>query len=78
MLTSPRLAEVSARADQLLLLTAMGEQALEYLANGKEAPAGWKAKQMQALEEAKKPSALVRFTLLPSLEDVIKAVPGGE
>jgi hypothetical protein len=33
---------------------------------------------MQALEEAKKPSALVRFTLLPSLEDVIKAVPGGE
>jgi hexosaminidase len=78
MLTSPRLAEVSARADQLLQLTAMGEQALEYLANGKEAPAGWKAKQMQALEEAKKPSALVRFTLLPSLEDVIKAVPGGE
>ena len=78
MHASPRLAEVSGRANQLLQLTGMGEQALEYLATGQQAPAGWKAKQMQALEDAQKPSALVRFTLLPSLEDVIKAVPGGE
>jgi hexosaminidase len=78
MLTSPRLAEVSARANQLLQLTAMGQQALDYLATGQQAPAGWKAKEMQALDEAKKPSALVRFTLLPSLEDLIKATPGGE
>ena len=78
MLTSPRLAEVSARANQLLQLTAMGQQALEYLATGQQAPAGWKAKEMQALDEAKKPSGLVRFTLLPSLEDLIKATPGGE
>jgi hexosaminidase len=76
MLTSPRLAEVSARADQLVQLTAMGQQTLEYLASGQDAPAGWKAKQIGALDEIKKPSALVRFTFLPAMSDLVNAVAG--
>jgi hexosaminidase len=74
MLVSPRIAEVSTRADQLLQLTAMGQQALEYLASGQKAPAGWKAAQIETLNEVRKPSALVRFTLLPAMSDLIKAV----
>jgi hexosaminidase len=83
MLASPRLEEVSTRADQLLQLTAMGQAALQYLANGQQATAGWKASQVQILGDTKKPSALVRFTFLPSLNDLVQAVsegavPGGE
>jgi hexosaminidase len=78
MLTSPRLGEVSTRADQLLQLTAMGQQALDYLANDTTAPAGWKTQQVQALDKAKKPDALVRFTILPALGDLVNAVHGSE
>jgi hexosaminidase len=74
MLASPRLAEVSTRADQLLQLTAMGQQALRYLGNGQKAPAGWKAKQIETLDEIRKPSALVRFTFLPGMSELVKAV----
>jgi hexosaminidase len=77
MLVSPRLAEVSTRAGQLLQLTAVGQESLQYLANGQQAPAGWKAKQVKILEDTKKPSALVRFTFLPSLQDLVQAVPEG-
>jgi hexosaminidase len=74
MLASPRLAEVSVRADQLLQLTTMGQKALQYLANGQKAPAVWTQEQLQTLEEIKKPSALVRFTLLPAISDLVKTV----
>jgi hexosaminidase len=77
MLASSRLVEVSTRADQLLQLTAMGQEALQYLANGQPAPAGWKAKQVQILDDSKKPSALVRFTFLPSLNDLVQAASEG-
>jgi hexosaminidase len=72
---SPRLTEVSTRANQLLELTEMGQQALQYLAGGHKAPAGWKAKQEQMLDEIKRPSALVRFTLLPAISDLVQTVP---
>jgi hexosaminidase len=78
MLASPRLAEISTRADQLLELTEMGREALQYFSSGQQAPTGWKSKQMQVLDEAKKPNALVRFTFLPSLQELVAAVPGGE
>jgi hexosaminidase len=74
MLTSPRLAELSTRADQFLQLTAMGQQALQYLADGQKAPTDWKAKQTSTLSEAGKPSALVRFVLLPAMTDLVNAV----
>ena len=74
MLTSPRLAEMSSRADQLVQLAAMGQQALQYLADGQKAPADWKTKQANTLDEAGKPSALVHFVLLPAMTDLVKAV----
>lgn len=72
---SPRLAEISTRANQLLELTAMGQQALGYLADGRKAPAGWKARQNLALDEIRKPSAIIRFTILEGVSNLVQAVP---
>jgi hexosaminidase len=74
MLASPRLAEVSPRADQLLQLTAMGQQALQYLSSGQKAPADWKAKQINTLDQVRTPAALVRFVFLPGMTGLVKAV----
>jgi hexosaminidase len=52
----------------------MGQQALQYLASGQKAPADWKAKQINILDEARKPAALVRFVFLPKMADLVKAV----
>jgi len=71
---SPRLAEVQLRASQLSALTAMGQQAMLYLAEGRKAEAGWKGKQNQILEEIRKPSALVRFNILAGMSDLVQAV----
>jgi hexosaminidase len=75
MRTSPRLADVSQRAEQLSQLSAVGQEAMRILAAGGKAPTGWKAKQTQALDEEKKPGGLVRFTFFPAMEDMVKAVP---
>jgi hexosaminidase len=74
METSPRLKEVTTRADQVAQLAAMGLEALQYLGTGQKAPADWKAKQAAALGEMKKPSAMVRFTILPGMAGLVKAV----
>ncbi len=74
MVTSPRLAEVSTRAGQLLQLTAMGQNALQYLANGERAPADWRAKQIETLDDVSKPSALVRFDFLTAMTELVNAV----
>jgi hexosaminidase len=75
MEASPRLKEVTMRADQVAQLAAMGQEALQYLGTGQKAPADWKAKQAAAMEEMKKPSAMVRFTILPGMANLVKAVP---
>jgi hexosaminidase len=75
MTDSPRLAEESTRADQLEQLAAAGEQALRFVAESKSAPDGWKAQKSKLIEEATKPSGLVRFVFLPGLSDLVKAVP---
>jgi hypothetical protein len=74
MAASPRLAEVTLRANQLVELTAMGQQALKDLAAGRKAAKGWKEKQKQTIEEIKKPSALVRFTILDGMSKLVEAV----
>ena len=74
MEASPRLKEVTTRADQVAQLAAMGQQALKYLGSAEKAPADWKAKQAAALEEMKKPSALLRITILPGMGELVKAV----
>jgi hexosaminidase len=72
VLLSPRLAEVSVRADQLLQLTVMGQEALKYLANGQKPPVAWTQKQLDILAEIEKPSALVRFTFVSAMSDLVK------
>jgi hexosaminidase len=74
MEASPRLKEVTTRADQVGQLAAIGQEALHYLGTGEKAPVDWKAKQAAAMEEMKKPSALVRFTILAGMRDLVKAV----
>jgi hexosaminidase len=75
MAGSPTLALAEVRAQQLTVLGATGIQAISYLSSGLAAPAGWKAQQLALLDEADKPQALVRFTVIKPLRDLINAVP---
>jgi hexosaminidase len=75
MATSPRLAEAPPRARQLTELGALGFEALSYLSSGRPADAGWKAQKLAVLDDAEKPQALVRFTVIPPLRDLVNAVP---
>ena len=71
---SPRLQEVQMRADQLALLVAAGSESVGYLSTGTKAPAGWKARAAAAVDDAKKPGGIVRFTMLDSLSQLFAAV----
>lgn len=73
--TSPLLALAQPRAQQLPQLATAGVEALNYLAKGTKAPTGWKLRNLALIEAAKKPQALVRFTFLPPLEELVNAVP---
>jgi len=75
MAGSPTLAQAELRAQQLTVLGAIGMQALSYLSSGLPAAAGWKAQQLALLDEAEKPQALVRFTVIKPLRDLINAIP---
>lgn len=70
----PRLAEIAVRADQMASLSALAQEAIGYLSAGKKAPAGWKTAATAKLAEAKKPSAIVRFTFLEPLNKLVAAV----
>ena len=72
---SPRLQAVKTRAEQLTPLAQTGLDAVHYLSSGSKAPAGWKQSKLALIEEAKKPSAIVRFTFIDSLTELINAVP---
>jgi hexosaminidase len=72
--TSPLLALAEPRAQQLSGLAAAGIEALNYLSKGTRAPAGWKQRNLALIEAAKKPQALVRFTFLSPLEELVNAV----
>jgi hexosaminidase len=75
MAGSPRLAQAESRAQQLTALGTVGVEAVSYLSSGLPAPAGWKAPRMAILDDAEKPQALVRFTVIKPLRDLIGAVP---
>jgi hexosaminidase len=72
--TTPLLALAEPRAQQLSGLANAGIEALNYLSKGIKAPAGWKQRHLALIEAAKKPQALVRFTFLPPLEELVNAV----
>jgi hexosaminidase len=75
MAGSPRLAQAQPRARQLTELGALGLEAVSYLASGRAADAGWKAAKLAVLDDAEKPQALVRFTVIKPLRDLVAAVP---
>ncbi|MGA6984031.1 MAG: family 20 glycosylhydrolase [Candidatus Sulfotelmatobacter sp.] len=75
MAGSPTLALEQARAQQLATLGATGLEAVSYLSSGMPAVAGWKAQELALLDEVEKPQALVRFTVIKPLRDLVNAVP---
>jgi hexosaminidase len=75
MASSPRLAQAQPRARQLTELGAMGLEAVSYLSSGQAADAGWKAAKLAVLDDAETPQALVRFTVIKPLRDLVNAVP---
>jgi hexosaminidase len=50
-------------------------EAISYLSSQLPAAAGWKAQQLAILDDAEKPQALVRFTVIQPLRDLVSAVP---
>jgi hexosaminidase len=75
MAGSPTLAQAELRAQQLSVFGTTGLQAVSYLSSGLPAAPRWKAQQLALLDEAEKPQALVRFTVIKPLRDLINAVP---
>ncbi len=73
MRTAPRLAVMQGRAEQLLQLTAIGQQAVDYLSQGHPAPSEWKGASLARIEDAKKRNAIVQFTFLQPLTDLVNA-----
>jgi hexosaminidase len=74
MAASPLLAPVTVKALQLPELGATGLEAISYLASGLPAAPGWKASKLALLDAAEKPQALVRFTMMKPLRDLVNAV----
>ncbi len=72
--SSPLLALAEPRAQQLPGLATAGIEALNYLSKGAKAPAGWKQRNLALIEAAKKPQAIVRFTFLSPLGELVTAV----
>ena len=71
---SPLLAEAEPRAQQLVELGTVGLEAVSYVSSGLPAATGWKAARLAILDEAEKPQALVRFTVIKPLRDLVNAV----
>lgn len=72
--SSPLLEEARPRAEQLTELGTTGLEAVSWLSSGQAAPRGWKAQKLALLDEAEKPSAAVRFTVLKPLRDLVNSV----
>jgi hexosaminidase len=70
---TPRLSDAAVRADQLGQLAGVGLSSLAYLESHTVPPAGWQAQQLNILDAAEQPSALVRFTVLYSMRKLVLA-----
>jgi hexosaminidase len=73
MANAPRLQTMQLRAEQLEDLARIGQQAVRYLSSGAQPPDGWKTASLARIEDAKKPSAIVRFQFLPALTQLVNA-----
>jgi hexosaminidase len=51
-----------------------GLEALSYLSSGVQPPPEWKAQKLAILDEAQRPVALTRFTILPAMRALVNEV----
>ena len=70
---APRLQPMQLRAEQLQDLARIGREAVRYLSSGTPAPEHWRTDSLARIEEARKPSAIVRFQFLPALTQLVSA-----
>jgi hexosaminidase len=73
MQKAPLLNNAEPRAQQLVELGTMGQQALKYIANHQSAPAGWAQTKLELIKQAEKPDGKVRFTVLDPMRELVKA-----
>jgi hexosaminidase len=73
MQQTPRLSDAAVRAEQLGELAGVGLSSLAYLESHTVPPPGWQAQQMNILDAAAQPAALVRFTVLYSMRKLVLA-----
>ena len=71
--TRVRLNDQATRAQQFGALGTAGVEALEYLEDDAAVPAGWKDAKLALIEDAKKPSGMVKFDFLPALQKLVEA-----
>lgn len=75
---APLLGEAKTRAQQMAELGMLGLEATAYLSEGMKPPVGWKPNRIATLNEMEKPSALVRFTVLKSLREMVNAAQAAQ
>lgn len=75
MSTSPQLAQMRNRANQLDALCTAAIHAIHLLADGKPADTAWKSSALAHAAAAAKPDALVHIAALDSITLLLKAVP---
>ena len=73
--TRPLLHNMRKRAAQLTALGRTGTEAINAISAGTKPPANWKSSATALIAKAKKPSAIVRFTFLDSLTQLINTTP---
>ena len=67
------LKEVAPMSGELSALGVAGIQALDFIDNGQRAPDDWKAQQLAAIEQAKKPTADLLLMVAPAVQKLIEA-----
>ncbi len=74
---TPRLNDIQPRIEQLGELAGAGLSAVTYIETHTTPPPTWQAQQMTLLDNAEKPSGLVRFTFLYSMRKLVLAAAQG-
>jgi hexosaminidase len=74
---SPRLTDTADRARQLGALAQIGIESLAFLNAHAQPNPGWMDSKIAVIDDAEKPSALVRFVFLPEMRRLVQAAAKG-
>ncbi len=69
---SPIIAEIKGLSANLTLVSIIGREAVQYLNQGKAAPAAWTSAKLAELEEAAKPVAELELRIVSAVEDLVR------